>query len=147
MPLDYARWFPGIGTIDVDFRETSLPHYHNCIAYAAGDNIRAWWPDKFPPNSRDYWPNGVPHGDEALDTFIQAFATIDYKPCKDGKHEVGFEKVAFYAIGNEVKHAARQQLDTVGARVLGAVLNDAPATSYGYPYVHGATRPSAVATT
>ena len=43
--------------------------------------------------------------------------------------------------------AAVQQLDTVGARVLGAVLNDAPATSYGYPYVHGATRPPAVATT
>lgn len=111
MPLDYARWFPSIGTINVDFRETSLPHYHNCIAYAAGDNIRAWWPDKFPPNSRDYWPDGVPHDDESLDTFLQAFATIDYKPCKDGKQEVGYEKVAFYATGNEVKHAARQQLD------------------------------------
>lgn len=43
--------------------------------------------------------------------------------------------------------SAVQRLDAVGARILGAVLTDAPVDSYHYPYVHGAQRATTVAAT
>lgn len=78
---------------------------YNCIAWAAGDTGRWWWPD---PAPLAYWPPGVPR-QLRVDAFIAAFATLGYEPCSDGGLERGFEKVALFADANgEPKHAARQ---------------------------------------
>jgi hypothetical protein len=76
---------------------------YNCIAWAAGDDTRFWWP------GTGYWPDGVNEA-ETLDAFIAAYATLKYKVCKDGKKEKGFEKIAIYINPGNGKptHAARQ---------------------------------------
>jgi len=114
------------------YKITSLPDVgHNCIAYAAGDLNRKWW-----PGAVGHWPEGVPE-EETLDAFQRAFATLGYKPTKDGKHEKGFEKIAFYATRDGVRHAARQMLDGKWKSKLGDdydiehVLRDLEGTSYG----------------
>ena len=75
---------------------------YNCIASAANDNEKFWWP------IGGYWPPNVPRT-ETLDAFIRAYSTMGYSPCKNGSREMGFEKVAIYAdSNNKPKHAARQ---------------------------------------
>lgn len=78
---------------------------YNCIAWAAGDEERWWWPDK---NEQDYWPVGVKR-EETLQAFIEAFQTIGYQVCASESFEIGFEKIAIYADENgKPKHAAKQ---------------------------------------
>lgn len=85
------------------FRVTSDPDVtYNCIAWAAGDEARWWWPAEL-----SYWPDGVRQS-VALSSFIEAFATIGYSECRDGALEEGFEKVALYGTGKACSHAARQ---------------------------------------
>lgn len=82
---------------------------YNCIAWAAGDTRRWWWPIRLP--GVNYWPRGVPR-EETIDAFIAAFATVGYSPCADGTLQDGVEKIALYAIdtGSRLlpRHAARQ---------------------------------------
>ena len=86
------------------FRETSrATSEYNCIAWAAGDPERWWW-----PSSEAYWPEGVAE-EATLECFLQAFATRGYERCRDGALEPTFDKVALYV--DEVgvpTHAARQ---------------------------------------
>lgn len=83
---------------------------YNCIAWAAGDVSRHWWPVSTstlePPA---YWPEGVDR-DETLASFIAAFATKGYAVCSDGDFDPEFEKVAIFGKGPECTptHAARQ---------------------------------------
>jgi hypothetical protein len=104
----YDKHFPQLRK--EGFRRTSDPAYYNCIAYAAGDERRRWWPGEYDPNwSDDYWPAGVPN-EATVGAFVQALATVGYEPCADGSWEDGFEKVALYALASgEVRHAARQR--------------------------------------
>ncbi|MBI4027853.1 MAG: hypothetical protein HY360_22905 [Verrucomicrobia bacterium] len=93
---------PGSGS----FRKTSdrTPAY-NCIAWAAGETHRRWWPDQM---KTGYWPKGIPR-ESTLAAFVQAFGTLGYEPCDKPKLEAGFEKVAIYVgEGDKPKHAARQ---------------------------------------
>ena len=75
---------------------------YNCIAWAAGDTRRFWW-----PQDQVYWPPGAVR-EETIDAFVHAFATLGYSVCDTAEREDGIEKVAIYAIGDEPKHAARQ---------------------------------------
>src|ERR1700678_2852590 len=68
---------------------------YNCIAWAAGDETRWWWPDDEEAFGVSHWPEGVPRR-ESLDCFAAAFATIGYGPCGDAVLETGNEKVAIY---------------------------------------------------
>lgn len=78
--------------------------FYNCIAWAAGDSSRWWWPT---PRG-GYWPQGAPRT-LTLDSFVAAFASIGYERCEDGSAEAGFEKVAIYTDAHGVPtHAARQ---------------------------------------
>jgi hypothetical protein len=87
------------------FQVTSWPtDTYNCVAWAAGDSRKWWWPD---PEGESFWPHGVDRQD-TIETFIAAFRTIGYEPCKSHHLEAGFEKVAIYAIGERTKHMARQ---------------------------------------
>jgi hypothetical protein len=78
---------------------------YNCIAWAAGDNTRWWWPDAM---GQRYWPPTVPRL-VGLQIFVQAYQTIGYEPCTDGTVEPGFEKIVIYTNAAGLpRHAARQ---------------------------------------
>lgn len=78
---------------------------YNCIAWAAGEDDRKWWPDR---NEQAYWPKGVPR-EATLRAFVQAFQTLGYETCDNGESESGFEKIALYADATgKPTHAARQ---------------------------------------
>ncbi len=85
---------------------TSSPtNRYNCIAWAASDNVRWWWPVG---HSRFFWPPGVAR-EETPAAFEAAFATLGYIRCDSPTREPGFEKVALFADANGVStHAARQ---------------------------------------
>jgi hypothetical protein len=78
---------------------------YNCIAWAAGDTERFWWPD---PLNIGYWPPEAPRS-VTLDAFVNAFETLGYVVCDSTKYENGFEKIALYVDSSgEPTHAARQ---------------------------------------
>jgi hypothetical protein len=81
---------------------------YNCIAWAANNDGRWWWPDAF---NVGYWPSNAPR-EETLEAFVRAFESLGYFQCADGSLEPGFEKIALYAKGAGEKliptHAARQ---------------------------------------
>lgn len=82
---------------------------YNCIAWAAGDTTRKWWPDFA---RIGYWPPGAPR-EETIAAFMDAFATLGYQICFDERFEDGIEKVALYGTQEPdgtilPTHAARQ---------------------------------------
>lgn len=78
---------------------------YNCIAWAAGDSERWWWPVA---GSFAYWPPNIPL-QESLDAFIKAFGSIGFTPCGNADIEQGYEKIALYVDSNgKPTHAARQ---------------------------------------
>jgi hypothetical protein len=86
---------------------------YNCIAWAASNDTRNWWPDLF---NQGYWPPNVPR-EETIDAFVQAYETLGYKLCYDERPELGIEKIAIYGVDNPdpkqpiiPTHAARQLL-------------------------------------
>jgi hypothetical protein len=109
------------------FLITSAPTPNcNCIAWAADDNQRRWWPG----NPFYFWPQGVPKADD-LQSFVAAFGTIGYAPCDDGNLQHGLEKIAIYANAlGHVKHAARQLENGLWTSKLGAS-DDISHTIYG----------------
>lgn len=108
MPEEYYDTeFPNLGR--EGWQRTSEPANYNCIAFAAGDLHRFWWPNLYAPEpSDDYWPTGVPN-EETVAAFVSALATRGFTPCADGEMEAGFEKLALYALHGTPKHAAVQQ--------------------------------------
>jgi hypothetical protein len=77
---------------------------YNCIAWAADDTARLWWPDE---DGDGFWPDGVKR-EVTLESFVQAFNTLGYVVCENGDLEEGFEKIAIYANLSTPTHAARQ---------------------------------------
>lgn len=98
-----AALFPNLLTLYYRVTSQATPRC-NCIAWAAGDWNRNWWPTHAP---LWYWPPGAPYEDTVA-AFVQAYGTLGYVPCPDGSAEAGFEKVVLYGLGGAVKHAARQ---------------------------------------
>ena len=97
-------YFPGLATSG--FRVTS-PHTasYNCIAWAAGDAERWWWPDAF---GLYYWPSCAPRH-ETLEAFEAAYASLGFEGCEFDAFEEGFEKVALFADEKgKPTHASRQ---------------------------------------
>src|SRR5579863_3620314 len=75
---------------------------YSCIAWAAGDVTRWWWPID------GYWPQGVERR-RTVECFVAAFRTLGYEPCEDDAVELGYEKVAIYADRlDRPTHMARQ---------------------------------------
>ncbi len=100
MPLDCGE-FP-YAEVEGYSEESSATPFYNCIAWAAGDNKRGWW-----PNSYGYWPPSAPR-EETIDAFVKAYESLGYKSCADSMLETGNEKVAIYALDNSPTHAALQ---------------------------------------
>ena len=86
-----------------------ISNRYNCIAWAAGDAEKNWWPDS---KGIGYWPPNIPR-EETLDAFVRAYASQGYILCEDDSLEAGFEKIAIYAerVWGELvpTHAALQQ--------------------------------------
>jgi len=81
---------------------------YNCVAWAAGEDDRFWWPDAVEDY---YWPPAVPRA-ETIEAFVAAFESLGYTRCADGSVEPEAEKVAIYTNPVGVpKHAARQLPD------------------------------------
>src|SRR6266487_89857 len=97
MPGSWPRDdFPNLS--DSDYIETSpKTRKYNCIAWAAGDTSRKWWPD---PRGIGYWPPSIPR-ETTVGAFICAYGTLGYTPCADGSYEPGFQKVALFAEKDE----------------------------------------------
>jgi hypothetical protein len=97
--------FPNLAAEDHSVTSPSDSNY-NCIAWAADQTDRWWWPDPF---ELYFWPADVPRV-ETLDTFVEAFRKQGYERCANADLETGFEKIAIYAKGKPT-HAARQLPD------------------------------------
>ncbi len=78
---------------------------YNCMAFAAEENDRVWWPD---PMGLYYWPEKAPR-EVTIPAFVLAFRTLGYEPATNRDWEPGIQKVALYVDdeGNPT-HAARQ---------------------------------------
>lgn len=98
--------FPGLQTSPFQLTSPASRDY-NCVAWAAGDTARWWWPDPDPDNDAAFWPSNAPR-EESVAAFAAAFATLGYVPCSGEELEPGFEKVALFASGTSPTHAARQ---------------------------------------
>jgi hypothetical protein len=96
--------FPNLAGSDHKITSASSPSY-NCIAWAADDTEKWWWPDE---NQCAYWPPNVPRS-TTIESFIAAFRSLGYERCPGAEYEPWLEKVAIYidAAGNP-QHAARQ---------------------------------------
>ena len=94
--------FPKLNKNPLPFKVTSPPALYNCIAWAVGDNRRWWW-----PISGGYWPSGCSQK-LTISAFAEAFATLGYEPCQNGRFENDYEKIVLFAKNGEPTHAARQ---------------------------------------
>lgn len=99
------RSFPRLTQNGFALTSEQTPDY-NCVAWAAGEKNRWWWPDAL---GVSYWPPGVTRSED-LFAFITAFEQLDYQPCKSGDREEGCEKIAVYVAPSSGVpiHLARQ---------------------------------------
>ena len=125
--------FPNLKRRGSGFAITSPrdPSY-NCIAWAAGDATKYWW-----PADDAHWPKNVVK-ECTIQAFSDAFSTLNYVECADGTLEAGFEKLALYAKDGKPTHMARQLAMGTWTSKLGNsndISHDSPAgvsgTSYG----------------
>src|SRR6266487_427431 len=104
--------FDYLGEHDYDHDNVSIavPRY-NCIAWAAGENHRRWWPADWDTVTY-YWPAHLPRqpfGKETLENFVRAFESLEYEKCKSPRFQKGVEKVAIFIDSKNLPtHAARQ---------------------------------------
>ena len=96
-----------------DFPNTSIEPFvqtsnedpsYNCVAWAAGDNSRWYWPD---PYGIYYWPAEIPR-ENTVDSLVTLYEFLGYVKCEDGTYEENFTKVAVFSRGDTPTHAARQ---------------------------------------
>jgi hypothetical protein len=77
---------------------------YNCIAWACGDT-KHWWQ----PGPKFHWPVPSDPDDSTIANLLAALTAVGFLTCLDGDPEVGFEKIAVYAVSTaEYTHVARQ---------------------------------------
>jgi hypothetical protein len=117
MPEGLERLFPALKRAGFEVTSPRDQRY-NCVAWAAGDATRWWWPAESP---FAYWPAGAERA-ESVASFIQAFATLGYAPASSGDLERQVEKVAIFASSDGIPtHMARQLHDGRWTSKLGAL--------------------------
>ena len=111
---------------------------YNCIAWAAEDTARWWWPE----SDDAYWPSGV-SDETSVAAFVEAFETLGYERCEGDWLENGYLKIAIYADANdEPTHASRQLPDGSWTHKLGewedltSTLRGVVCDAYGDPIVY-----------
>jgi hypothetical protein len=115
--VPFERLFPALRR--TGFEVTSpCDRRYNCVAWAADDVTRWWWPAESP---FAYWPAGADR-EESVASFIQAFAILGYEPARSSDFEPQFEKVAIFASSDGIPtHMARQLRDGTWTSKLGAL--------------------------
>ncbi len=100
-----GRDFPGLHGTDWQITSPWDKRY-NCIAWAAGDNTRWWW-----PMDESYWPDTADRL-ETVAAFVAAFASLGFELCSEATHETHFDKIVIFADADGIPtHAARQLSD------------------------------------
>lgn len=91
-PLVNSPEFPNISK--KNHRLTSPCTFtYNCIAWAAEDNMRFWWPSL---DGVTYWPPTIPR-ETTVTAFTMAFNELGYELCDyDLTRVIGVEKVVLY---------------------------------------------------
>lgn len=79
------------------------PRY-NCVAFAAGDMSRWWWPDEI---GIAFWPSGCLRL-ASLQAFQMAFETVGYELCGSSDYDPTKDRVAIFHKDHSPTHAARQ---------------------------------------
>lgn len=89
---------------------------YNCIAWAAEDTDRWWWPDA---QGQFYWPPDIERS-ETIDAFVRAYGLMGYVHRTNASIESSTQKVAIYTDAQGTPtHAARQLPDGWWASKLG----------------------------
>jgi hypothetical protein len=89
--LDLEQVFPKL--VAAGYEETSKKTCsYNCIAWAAHDTHRWWWPH---PDA--YWPAWIKQK-VTVDCFVRTFRWFGYRECNNSRREFAFDKVALYAV-------------------------------------------------
>lgn len=101
------RAFPTLVNLGYTITSPETIEY-NCIAWAAGDIEKWWWPDS---QNLGYWPPEV-HRNESIEAFIMAFQNMGYVLCPNTEYEEGLEKIAIYVDSNGKPTHAAKQLDS-----------------------------------
>lgn len=97
--------FPDLRGTSYSDTSPCTPDY-NCIAWAAGESDRWWEPDLLMAGY--YWPANARQSYDVL-ALVDAYESIGYTKCPNGKAQRGYEKVAIYASPTgEWTHGARQ---------------------------------------
>lgn len=124
---------PNLHSANYRITSKASPNY-NCIAWAAGEESRWWWPDQ---QNLAYWPIDVPR-EETLEAFLQVYEIQGFEICENEELEPGYEKIALYALANNVPtHAARQLQNRKWTSKLGPqediehILRDLEGPTYG----------------
>jgi hypothetical protein len=95
---------------------SSYDEGYNCIAWAAEDSEKWWWPDAM---EQHYWPAGIAR-EETISAFQKAYGLQGYSEISDESLESGKQKIAIYADpSGKPTHAARQLPDGWWASKLG----------------------------
>ena len=63
---------------------------YNCIAWAAGETFRNWWPD---PLGIGYWPARPVPREVTTSAFVAAYETLNFRLCIGDSYEPGLEKL------------------------------------------------------
>ncbi len=101
-----ARLIPSLTRDRYSVTSPSTSDY-NCIAWAAEDDARWWWPLPV-AGGGNYWPASVPR-ECTLARFQEAFALLGYRISADAGLENGVEKLVVYVNAAGLPtHAARQ---------------------------------------
>lgn len=98
--------FPHRKASELELTSPNTPIY-NCIAYAAGDHKRIWWPDAA---GNGYWPPQIQRA-VTLTVFRQAFEQLNYKGVKTHIFEIGIENIAIFAKGGQPTNSALQLIN------------------------------------
>jgi hypothetical protein len=133
-----------VNLLEMIFPELALGGYsvtsarsrrYNCIAWAAGDSDKWWWPG--PNLEEEYWPATVERV-ETLNAFRAVFVSLGYTDCEGDELEPGFEKIALFATDKKAPtHGARQLLGGRWTSKIGYLediehdLRDLEGTAYG----------------
>ena len=93
--------FPNLANEGFEIVDQPTEQY-NCIAYAAGDTSKWWWPDGI-----NYWPPWA-RETSRIESLIEVFAGLGYEQCAHNDTEDGYQRVVLYEVDGEMKHAAMQ---------------------------------------
>jgi hypothetical protein len=130
--------FPFLSNSNCIVTSPATPSY-NCIAWAARDTRRWWWPVP----GVYFWPSSAPY-EETIEAFVAAFATLGFQQCETAALENGWEKVVIYVNASRVPtHMARQLPDGAWTSKLGSYFDiqhsqpeDVEGPAYGSPVVY-----------